>query len=232
MSELSTRNVWLALGPTQVLADVTLRIGKGEVVGLVGSNGSGKTSLLSVLGGQIAPDRGQVSLNGMVINVMPPHMRARNGIARIFQDSRMWQGMTVAEHLDLAENACAPTGAQMRQLRDAFRITSHLLGETSERMRLLDRRRVELCSAMFGARFLLADELAAGLSASEGESLYDSVNRAVLLGWIDGALLAEHRHALLERFCSAFLHMSPSGVARAASPYGTSPTAPTHGVCT
>ena len=92
----------LRLGGRTVLDDVTLTVTPGEIVGLIGPNGAGKSTLLDVATGLRTADRGIVLLNGTDISALPSHLRARLGLGRGFQDSRLFPGLTTIEAIELA----------------------------------------------------------------------------------------------------------------------------------
>ena len=86
----------------QALRDVTLELRRREVVGLIGPNGAGKSTLVNVLTGFDRPDEGSVELEGREITGWSPQRRARAGLARTFQHSRSFRGLTVRENVEVA----------------------------------------------------------------------------------------------------------------------------------
>src|SRR4051812_28084856 len=78
------------------LRDITLRVEQGELVVLLGPSGSGKTTLLRILAGLETPTRGEVSIDGRVVNLVPPHDR---GVAMVFQEHSLYPHMTVSDNL-------------------------------------------------------------------------------------------------------------------------------------
>src|SRR5262245_175418 len=96
---LTLTNVSAGYGPTPVLRNVSLAQGEGEILGIVGHNGMGKTTLLRVLSGLIAVERGSIAFEGEPIEAMPAHRRSRAGIAYVRQGGRGFPGLTVAESL-------------------------------------------------------------------------------------------------------------------------------------
>jgi branched-chain amino acid transport system ATP-binding protein len=109
---LDVRGVSVRFGGVQAVRDVSLRVGAGEVVGLIGPNGAGKSSLLGALGGQISVASGHVSLGGQDVTHAAPHRRARLGLARTFQLSSTFDGLTVYENLLVS--ALEARGARLR----------------------------------------------------------------------------------------------------------------------
>ena len=86
----------------QALDGVTLELDRREVVGLIGPNGAGKSTLVNVLTGFDTPTSGTVELEGRDVTGWSPHRRARAGIARTFQHSRSFRGLTVRENIEVA----------------------------------------------------------------------------------------------------------------------------------
>jgi branched-chain amino acid transport system ATP-binding protein len=80
------------------LVDVSLRLGRGEILGLLGANGAGKTTLLDIIGGEQEPDAGEVRLDGVTLTG-PPHRRARLGLARTFQHPKVSMDLSVIENV-------------------------------------------------------------------------------------------------------------------------------------
>jgi len=122
---LDVRNVSVRFGGVAAVRDVSLQLRDREVVGLIGPNGAGKSSLLGALGGQIAVASGQVLLGGQDITAAPPYRRARLGVARTFQHTSTFDGLTVYENL-----LVSALGAQGSGLRGS------LAGGRARRQRL------------------------------------------------------------------------------------------------
>jgi thiamine transport system ATP-binding protein len=103
VSELLVADVHVSFGGRTVLDGAGLRIGSGEIVGLLGPSGSGKSTLLRVIAGLVIPDRGAVQIDGADVTDVPTH---RRGIGMVFQDEQLF------EHLDVAGNVAF--GLRMR----------------------------------------------------------------------------------------------------------------------
>jgi ABC-type branched-subunit amino acid transport system ATPase component/MFS family permease len=99
---LEVTGTQVRFGGNAALSDVTLRAGRGEVVGIIGPNGAGKTTLFDVISGFIRPARGTVLLDGMDVTHRGPAARSRFGLGRSFQDSRLFSGLTVRDALAVA----------------------------------------------------------------------------------------------------------------------------------
>jgi branched-chain amino acid transport system ATP-binding protein len=170
-------------------AELTVR--RGEIVGLIGPNGAGKTTLVDALSGFVTPDAGRVSFAGSDVTGLGPRLRALSGLARSFQDSRLFPGLTVYESLALAsERTPAPPGPLSAGLRlPGSGQFERAVGERVETI-LADlslegwrdrfpgqlstglRRLVELGSLVAQEpRVLLLDEPSAGLAEPETQAL-------------------------------------------------------------
>src|SRR4029077_15728394 len=99
---LAVRDVGLHYGGVRVLNGVSLDITHGEVVGLIGPNGAGKTSLFDVIAGFAKPDSGQITFLDHDITNMGPDARARLGLARSYQNVRLFPALTVRENVAVA----------------------------------------------------------------------------------------------------------------------------------
>ena len=115
MTRLSVRHVSKRFGGLQAVADVTLDVSSGELVGLVGPNGSGKTTLLNILSGHQRADAGEVLLDGERVKRWGPARRARRGLVRMFQLTRVFRRMNVADNLLVAGCALGLTQDEARR---------------------------------------------------------------------------------------------------------------------
>jgi ABC-type branched-subunit amino acid transport system ATPase component len=173
------------------LSHVSLSVRPGEILGVIGANGAGKTTLFDVTSGFVVPTAGRVHLGEMDVTGSMPFARARLGLGRMFQDARLFPGLTVAETIAAAYErhlwVREPLAVTFR-LGDA-RLSEQVAAEVAERLMAevgLDayrdfftaelstgtRRVVELACAMAHApAVLLADEPSSGLAQREVESL-------------------------------------------------------------
>ena len=177
-------------GGLQALSDVTLSIQRGQIYGLIGPNGAGKTTLFNVITGLYQPDGGEFELNGHPYSPSSPHEVARAGIARTFQNIRLFGDMTALENVMVGRHVRTHQGVIGAVLRHraareeeaaiqqrAFELLNfvgiaHLAGRTARHLSYGDQRRVEIARALATDPLLLAlDEPAAGMNATEKESL-------------------------------------------------------------
>lgn len=169
---------------------VSLRVAPGEVVGIIGPNGAGKSTLLGALSGHVPMSTGRIILNGRDVTGVLPYRRARLGMARSFQDARLFPSLTVREVLEGACHPLLPTSviADMLGAPPARRADALATGEVARLLdlvdlrRWLDRRVSELSFgtaralelAWVAARqpaVMLLDEPASGLQQSEVAAL-------------------------------------------------------------
>jgi ABC-type branched-subunit amino acid transport system ATPase component len=162
------------------------------VCGLIGPNGAGKTTLLNVVSGLVPPTSGHIQLAGVEIGGRPAHQIAARGVARTFQNIRLFTDLSVLEnvmvgwhvrrHASLVESLLGLPRARReeRQAREAAQALLERLGMTrlasteAGALSYGDQRRVEIARALaLGPKLLLLDEPAAGLNSAETASLAD-----------------------------------------------------------
>jgi branched-chain amino acid transport system ATP-binding protein len=97
MSLLETRNITQRFGGVVANQDVSIAVQPGEILGLIGPNGAGKTSIFDLISGFSKPNGGRVILNGVDVTEWPAWRRAEAGLARSFQDARLWPSLTVRD---------------------------------------------------------------------------------------------------------------------------------------
>jgi branched-chain amino acid transport system permease protein len=198
-ADLTIESVSKRFGGLTALADVSLRVAPGEIVGLIGPNGAGKTTLANIVTGQYAADAGQVSLGRLALSGLPAFRIARAGIARTFQTPALAPGLSA---LDNVATACATPGrgGPEARLTRAYDRAVAAMDETGVLDHARDdvaalphaaRRRVELARALaLRPRFIILDEPAAGLTAEEIDGLAATLRR--LVGSGIGFLIIDH----------------------------------------
>ena len=118
-SLLEVQGVGKSFGGVEALCDVSLTIGRGEIYGLIGPNGAGKTTFFNVLTGVYRADRGGFKFNDAVLNVRAPHEVAAAGIARTFQNIRLFGNMSALENVMVGRHVRTRAGIFGAILRNA-----------------------------------------------------------------------------------------------------------------
>ncbi len=202
---LSASNISKDFGGVRALKGVSLELAEGRVAGLIGPNGSGKTTLLNCISGVVRPSSGSVMLDGRDITRAKPARIARLGVARTFQNIRLFDRLTVLENVQV--NALAAAGLRLSQAAESAEALAEDFGLTDLREAYVgelsygDRRRVEIARALAGRpRFLLLDEPAAGMNESETTLLGDLIQRIRTQRGC-GVLLVDHDLELIMLHC-------------------------------
>ena len=186
ISLLQARGIGKRFGGLTALDDVSLTINRGEVYGLIGPNGAGKTTFFNVLTGACTPDAGEFVFNGSALPTGQPHRVVAAGIARTFQNIRLFGKMTALENVMAGHHIRTRAGvwgilSQNRRTREEERLTTErafaLLAYVGiarfadtlcTKLSYGDQRRLEIARALAAEPQLLAlDEPAAGMNATE-----------------------------------------------------------------
>lgn len=150
-----------------VIRDVSLHLNQGEVVALLGPNGSGKTTCFYAIAGLVTPEGGRVSIDQIDVTAMPMYRRARMGIGYLPQEMSIFRGLNVAENimavLEIAETDRHRRRERLEQLLSEFSIT-HLREAPALALSGGERRRVEIARCLAAnPQYLLLDEPFAGV---------------------------------------------------------------------
>ena len=150
-----------------VLSDVSLSVGKGEVVGLLGPNGAGKTTCFYSIMGLVKPDAGRIMLDGADITALPMYRRAILGLGYLPQETSIFRGLTVSQNimavLELAEPDKSARGGRLDQLLDEFGL-QRLRDAPAMALSGGERRRCEIARALAASpSIMLLDEPFAGI---------------------------------------------------------------------
>lgn len=191
---LEVRGLSKSFGAVAVASQVSFDVQEGEILGVIGPNGAGKTTLFGMLSGHVTPSEGRVAFRQEDITALPPHERARKGIARTYQVPRPFGQMTVFDNLRVA--ATFAGGMTANAVAEWIERTLAITGLTryadtpAGRLPLLVRKRHELARALaMKPRLLLIDEVAAGLTEQEVNEFIELVRRLRAMGitivWIE-----------------------------------------------
>ncbi len=219
---LEARNIGKRFGGVQALSAVSFSIARGEIYGLIGPNGAGKTTLFNLLTGIYAADGGSFVLNGVSIGNLKPNQIAVAGIARTFQNIRLFANLSALENVMIGRHVRTHAGvfgavfktsrtmAEERAIeKRAFELLEYVgigarANDAAGGLPYGDQRRLEIARALATEPSLLAlDEPAAGMNASETltlRGLLENIRR-------DGTtlLLIEHDMRLVMNVCDRVL---------------------------
>jgi len=218
MAILELSDISVRFGGLQALTDVSFRVSEGDIVGLIGPNGAGKTTVFNVITGVYQTSAGQVSYDGKPLKEMRPHKILALGVARTFQNIRLFQNMTALENVMVAQHsrtregvlgAILRTGAQKREerrIRDkamealVFMGLEDFADEVASNMAYGLQRRLEIARALASEpKTLLLDEPAAGLNPAESRELMHTIGRISSLGI--SILMVEHDMKVVMGIC-------------------------------
>jgi branched-chain amino acid transport system ATP-binding protein len=219
---LEAKRVGKRFGGVQALAAVSFAIGRGQIYGLIGPNGAGKTTLFNLLTGIYAPDAGAFEFDGRDISGLAPDRIAAAGIARTFQNIRLFANLSALENVMIGRHvrtragvlgAVLRTSRTLQEEKEIERRAFELLDYVGIRARANDaagnlpygdQRRLEVARALATEPKLLAlDEPAAGMNPTERQALGALVKRVRA----DGVtiLLIEHDVRLVMNVCDRVL---------------------------
>jgi branched-chain amino acid transport system ATP-binding protein len=211
-ASLRASSVSRSFAGVEALRDVSIELGQGEVVGLIGPNGAGKSTLVNVLSGFDRPTSGRVLIEDRDVTRWSAHRRGRSGLARTFQHSHSFRGLTVRENVEVSALGVGASG------RTAARRADELLGlldlggyanRPASDLSHGDERRLGVARALaMQPRFVLMDEPAAGLPEAEVPRFATAVD--AVRDRSAGVLLVDHNVALVLEVCER-IHVLDQG---------------------
>ena len=209
---LRASSVSRSFAGVEALRDVSLELRQGEVVGLIGPNGAGKSTLVNILSGFDRPSQGRVLLEDRDVTRWPAFRRGRRGLARTFQHSHAFGGLTVRENVEVS---ALGVGASQREAARRAKELLVLLGladyadQSASSLAHGDERRLGVARALVAEpRFVLMDEPAAGLPEAEVPGFATAVSAVRDRG--AGVLLVDHNVALVLEVCER-IHVLDQG---------------------
>lgn len=217
---LACRGMSKHFGGLAALDRLDLDVHRGEVLGLVGPNGSGKTTFFNVITGIYRPTGGTIRFEGRTHNGLGPQAIHRRGIARTFQKSRLCLELSIFDNLMVGDHSRLDHGlisnlfrrrqfeqrlaehiARARKLLKAFsdHLADHLFAEVGS-FPMIDRRRIEICRALIGGpRLLLLDEPSAGMTHEETRQLMDDILEVARQAQNITIIIIEHEMNVIRR---------------------------------
>ncbi len=218
MAQLELKNISVRFGGLLALSSLSFTIGQGKIVGLIGPNGAGKTTVFNVLTGVYQASEGDVLFDGKSILGLNPHKIFEKGIARTFQNIRLFSKMTAMENAMVARHCRTKKGV----IGSIFRTKSQKIEEAEIKEKAFEaltfmgveehadsvasnlpygsQRRLEIARAIASdPKVMLLDEPAAGMNPSETSKLMEDISRISELG-ID-VLLVEHDMKVVMGVC-------------------------------
>ena len=180
-------------GGVKALDNLDLAVNEGEIFGLIGPNGSGKSTAINLICGVYGETAGSIRFRGELMNGKPPHQRLRAGIARTFQNIRLFPNLTVWQNLWVAQNSPQDVAAQgflsrwfgatrrtRREIAELLELADlgHKSDELASNLAFGEQRRLEFArAAATRPRLLLLDEPAAGMNRREIDDLSRRIRR-------------------------------------------------------
>lgn len=220
---VSFDNVSMHFGGLKAIDELSFSVDKDRIVGIIGPNGAGKTTVFNVLSGVYVPTAGEIRFNGRLINKLPPHMITSGGIARTFQNIRLFEKQSVLDNLKVAcyghvkygiLDVVLSSGRMRREERDiedgcreilAFLGLADKADLNAGALPYGDQRRVEIARAMAcKPELLLLDEPAAGMNPLEIDQMNELIVR-VRDHYGLTILLVEHQMRLVMGICDSIL---------------------------
>ncbi len=216
---LETHHLGISFGGLQAAANIDIRLMNNEIVGMIGPNGAGKTTVFNLLTGVYAPTEGDIVLLGKSVSGKPTHQITENGIARTFQNIRLFKSMTVLENIKVAFHTrmrYSPLNGIVRGARYASEERG-IDVRARELLRVFDmedaaelradglpygmQRKLEICRALASnPKVLLLDEPAAGMNPIETRELMETI-KIIRTRFSVAILLIEHDMRLVMGIC-------------------------------
>jgi branched-chain amino acid transport system ATP-binding protein len=219
MAHLEFEDVSVRFGGLQALCEVSFELKPGEILGLIGPNGAGKTTVFNVITGVYQASSGRAAYDGKPLAGAPPHKILKMGLARTFQNIRLFQNMTALENVMIAQHGRTRAGvagavlrtpsqrAEEARIRDKAMWALHFMGldgYANEEARNLPyglQRRLEISRALASdPQTILLDEPAAGLNPTESATLMKDIVRILEHGV--NVLMVEHDMKVVMGLCT------------------------------
>ena len=154
-------------GRLQVLHDLSLTVGEGEIIAIIGANGAGKTTLVRAISGLVRPTKGSIVFDGVQLRATPPHEVVRCGVIQVPEGRQLFGTLTVRENLEMGgyRQSRSTRSATLRELGDLFPILAERPGQRADTMSGGQQQMLAIARALMGRpRLLILDEPSLGLA--------------------------------------------------------------------
>ena len=205
---LEVRDLRKAFGGVQAVAGCSFSVPKGKISGLIGPNGSGKTTTFNLLTGLIAPDGGEVIYEGTDLAGLTPYQIFRKGVTRTFQITRIFREMTVLENMLSVTGLSVPDRVARARAEEliAFVNLGHLRAEYGGRLSYGQQKLLEFARAlMTDPDLILLDEPAAGVNRTLLQQLLEQIHHLQETG--KTILIVEHDMNVIMNHCERIFVM-------------------------
>jgi len=229
---LEVQNLSLSFGGLMAVNSVDFNVRVGEIVGLIGPNGSGKTTFFNIISGVYKPDNGRVLFTQEDITGKKPHEITKRGMARTFQNSRLFGQLSVLDNVivgmhskhrsnlfDIIFRYKTTKRELVRFSEESLRILGYFSSELRENyLRCVldlpqgDRRKVEICRALAsGPKLILLDEPSAGMATEETEKLMDDIRKVKEKFQDISIIIIEHDMRVIEKIAEKVIVFNYGG---------------------
>jgi len=176
---LEVERIDVCYGDIQAVWDVSLRLERGEIVALIGSNGAGKSTVLKTISGILKPTKGSVTIEGIATNVLPAHQVVEMGVVLIPEGRRLFRDMTVLENLEMG----GFIGRARKRKSETLKWVCHLFPILEQRVHQLagtlsggEQQMLAIARGLMSdPKWLLVDELSLGLAPFLVKNIYDTL---------------------------------------------------------
>jgi ABC-type branched-subunit amino acid transport system ATPase component len=227
---LEISDIFVSFHGTKVLNGISCSISSGETVGVIGPNGSGKTTFFNCISGFAPCQSGSIKLRGERIDPLEPHLRAQRGLGRVFQNFGIFREMTLLENIQLAlesrrdtPSSLLPWSSRTREVKEQ---SMAFLREVALEKKALDKagslsggqmRLLEIVRTLaLGADLFLLDEPTAGVSPRMKDDIAKSIKSLQALG--KTVLIIEHDINFIQKFCDRIVVLEEGRVVLDDSP--------------
>lgn len=202
---LEVKNVSMHYDGIVAFDNISFKLNSNAVLGIIGPNEAGKSTLVSLLSGSLKPNSGSIEFEGNVITDLPAYRRAKMGIVRTYQIPRPFLNMTVCENLLAARYSLNPYASST----DAISASNEIMDKTGlfdvsnllcRELPLFRRKRLEIARALaLKPKLIVLDEVGAGLVDSEISDLIQLIN--LVKNEVDGIIIFEHVMRVIRECC-------------------------------